>query len=55
MTKKRRMAVVAVLLGNTEPDDKVSEVRTEEAVKRILIDGEEVSLKATITYLYGVG
>ena len=33
-----------------EPDDKVSEMRTEEAVKRILIDGEEVSLKATITY-----
>ena len=33
-----------------EPDDKVSEMRTEEAVKRILIDGEEVSLKATITH-----
>ncbi|XBX03676.1 carbohydrate binding domain-containing protein [Enterocloster clostridioformis] len=33
-----------------EPDDKVSEMRTEEAVKMILIDGEEVSLKATITY-----
>ena len=33
-----------------EPDDKVSEMRTEEAVKRVLIDGEEVSLKATITY-----
>ena len=33
-----------------EPDDKVSEMRTEEAVKRILIDREEVSLKATITY-----
>lgn len=87
MTKKRRMAVVAVLLGNTmvmtetkaeepvlsietdrvvamagtllpasltvrapEPDDKVSEVRNEEVVKMITIDGEEVSLKATITY-----
>ena len=87
MTKKRRMAVVAVLLGNTmvmtetkaeepvlsietdrvvamagtllpasltvrapEPDDKVSEVRNEEVVKMIIIDGEEVSLKATITY-----
>lgn len=33
-----------------EPDDKVSEERTEEAVKMILIDGEEVTLKATITY-----
>lgn len=33
-----------------EPDDKVSEVRNEEAVKMITIDGEEVSLKATITY-----
>lgn len=87
MTKKRRMAVVAVLLGDTmvmtetkaeepvlsietdrvvamagtllpasltvrapEPDDKVSEVRNEEVVKMITIDGEEVSLKATITY-----
>ena len=33
-----------------EPDDKVSEVRNEEVVKMITIDGEEVSLKATITY-----
>ena len=33
-----------------EPDDKVSEVRNEEVVKMIIIDGEEVSLKATITY-----
>lgn len=33
-----------------EPDDKVSEVKNEEVVKMITIDGEEVSLKATITY-----